>query len=332
MKLLGFILVVIYGAFLIQCSDGQRSKKEGGQTTSLNERVHQLLEMSSKRSLMRFNGNKFRDFVKMTPRNYSVVVMFTAMAPQRQCSICRHAHDEFHILANSFRYAHMASSRLFFAMVDFDEGSDIFQMMRLNTAPVFIHFPPKGKPKTADTLDIQRVGFSADAIAKWISERTDVAIRIFRPPNYSGTMACVLLIVLVATFLYVRRNNLDFLYNKTGWGLLALLFCFTMVSGQMWNHIRGPPFIHKTPSGGVAYIHGSSQGQFVLETYIVFFLNAAVTLGMILVTEGAANRGDVKKRRIVVILGLALFVTFFSLILSIFRGKAHGYPYSFLFK
>lgn len=46
--------------------------------------------------------------------------------------------------------------------------------MRLNTAPVFIHFPAKGKPKSADTMDIQRVGFSAEAIAKWISERTDI--------------------------------------------------------------------------------------------------------------------------------------------------------------
>jgi len=50
-------------------------------------------------------------------------------------------------------------------------------------------------------------------------------------------------------------------------------FCFAMVSGQMWNHIRGPPFAHKTSSGGVAYIHGSSQGQFVLETYIVMVLS-----------------------------------------------------------
>ncbi|XP_034245854.1 tumor suppressor candidate 3 [Thrips palmi] len=331
MRVLGFILVLIYGIVLIQTSDGQRSRKEPGQT-SLNEKVQQLLDMSGKRALMRFNGNKFRDFIKATPRNYSMVVMFTALAPQRQCSICRHAHDEFQILATSFRYAHMSSSRLFFAMIDFDEGSDIFQMMRLNTAPVFIHFPAKGKPKAADTLDIQRVGFSADAIGKWISERTDVAIRIFRPPNYSGTMACILLLVLVATFLYVRRNNLDFLYNKTGWALMASVFCFAMVSGQMWNHIRTPPFVHKTPSGGVAYIHGSSQGQFVLETYIIFFLNAAVSLGMILITEGAARRGDVKKRRIVVIVGLALFVVFFSSILSIFRGKAHGYPYSFLFK
>lgn len=48
--------------------------------------------------------------------------------------------------------------------------------MRLNTAPVYMHFPPKGKPKPADTMDIQRVGFSAEAIAKWISERTDIQV------------------------------------------------------------------------------------------------------------------------------------------------------------
>lgn len=41
----------------------------------------------------------------------------------------------------------------------------------------------------------------------------------------------------------------------------------------MWNHIRGPPFIHKVPNGNVAYIHGSSQGQFVLETYIVMVIS-----------------------------------------------------------
>ena len=35
----------------------------------------------------------------------------------------------------------------FIAMVDFDEGPDVFQIMKLNSAPVFMHFPAKGKPK-----------------------------------------------------------------------------------------------------------------------------------------------------------------------------------------
>lgn len=109
--------------------------------------------MNAKRPVLKFNLQKFRDFVKTTPRNYSVVIMFTALAPARQCAICRHAHDEYTILANSFRYSQGYSNNLFFAMVDFDEGSDVFQMLRLNTAPVFMHFPAKGKPKGMPLTD-----------------------------------------------------------------------------------------------------------------------------------------------------------------------------------
>ncbi|KAG8334393.1 tumor suppressor candidate 3 [Homalodisca vitripennis] len=156
----------------------------------------------------------------------------------------------------------------------------------------------------------------------------DSSIRVFRPPNYSGTMALVMLFALVAGFLYLRRNNLDFLYNKNLWGVTAVLFCFAMVSGQMWNHIRSPPFVHRSQSGGVAYIHGSSQGQFVLETYIVIILNGAIVLGMIMMTDAASRKsGDVRVRQIITVVGLAIVAVFFSVILSIFRSKAHGYPY-----
>lgn len=118
------------------------------QPQTLGERVQLLVDMNAKRPVLKFNLQKFRDFVKTNPRNYSVVIMFTALAPARQCAICRHAHDEYTILANSFRYSQAYSNNLFFAMVDFDEGSDVFQMLRLNTAPVFMHFPAKGKPKS----------------------------------------------------------------------------------------------------------------------------------------------------------------------------------------
>lgn len=216
-------------------------------------------------------------------------------------------------------------------MVDFDEGSDVFQMLRLNTAPVFMHFPAKGKAKGGDTMDIQRVGISAEAISKWVQERTDIQIRIFRPPNYSGTVAVVMLVAFVGGFLYLKRNNLEFLQNKQLWGLLAVLFTFAMVSGQMWNHIRSPPFVHKGQNGGISYFHGSSQGQLVFETYIVMVLNALVVIGMILLTESGAQN-DTRKGKLMAIVGLVFVAVFFSLLLSAFRSKAHGYPYSFLFK
>jgi len=324
-----FIFVIFLIFFLTVCSDVEAKKKE---SLSLADKVQQLTDLNFKRSIIRFNGNKYKDFIKTAPKNYSVVILFTAMAPQRQCAICRQAHDEFQIVANSYRYSQTYSNKLFFGMVDFDEASDVFQALQINTAPVFMHFPAKGKPKAADTMDIQRTGFAAELIAKWIGERTEVQIRVFRPPNYSGTVALVVLFGLIGGLLYLRRNNLEYFYNKNAWAVGALLFTFAMTSGQMWNHIRGPPFVHKTSSGGVAYIHGSSQGQFVLETYIVILLNGAISFGMILMTEAASSKGDVQKRRIMAIVGLAFLAFFFSLILSIFRSKAHGYPYSFLLK
>ncbi len=165
---------------------------------ALEEKVQQLTDLNAKRAVIRMNGNKFRDLVRNSPRNYSMIVMFTAMGAGRGCAICKQAADEYHLVANSYRYSQQYSNKMFFSMVDFDEGPDAFQIMKLNSAPVFMHFPEKGKPKKLDTMDIQRLGFGADAIAKWIGERTDVHIRVFRPPNYTST------IVMFAMFAMVR--------------------------------------------------------------------------------------------------------------------------------
>ncbi|XP_041500423.1 tumor suppressor candidate 3 isoform X2 [Microtus oregoni] len=291
-----FLLLLLL--LCIQLGGGQKKKEN-----LLAEKVEQLMEWSSRRSIFRMNGDKFRKFVKAPPRNYSMIVMFTALQPQRQCSVCRQANEEYQILANSWRYSSASCNKLFFGMVDYDEGTDVFQQLNMNSAPTFMHFPSKGRPKRADTFDLQRIGFAAEQLAKWIADRTDVHIRVFRPPNYSGTIALALLVSLVGGLLYLRRNNLEFIYNKTGWAMVSL-----------------------------SYIHGSSQAQFVAESHIILVLNAAITMGMVLLNEAATSKGDVGKRRIICLVGLGLVVFFFSFLLSIFRSKYHGYPYSFLIK
>jgi len=313
------------------------------------DKVKQLTDLNYRRPLIRLKGEQFRNLVKSSPKNYSVIVMLTALQPGRQCQICQQAHDEFQIVAHSWRYSPEYNNRLFFAMVDFDDGPDVFQMLKLNSAPTFMHFPAKGKPKKQDTLDLQRHGFAAEMVGRWVQERTEVSIRIFRPPNYSATVLIVLLFLVVGVMLYVRRNNLEFLYNKRGWGITAICIMLAMTSGQMWNHIRGPPFMHRNPqTGQVAYIHGSSQAQFVVETYLVMLMNGAVVVGMILLIEAGTpdEKGEKKavqsnsnasgeatgKKRIQALIGLAVMAIFFSLVLSVFRSKYGGYPYSFLIK
>ncbi|CAF0962488.1 unnamed protein product [Brachionus calyciflorus] len=240
----------------------------------LSEKVEQLTEWSLKKPVIRLNFDKFKHYVKSAPRNYSIVVMLTALASHRECQICRPANDEFQIVAQSWRYSPQFSNNLFFAMVDFDDAPDVFKMLNTASAPQFILFGRKqGKPKAADHFDISRVGFSAEQIAKWVNDRTEINIRVFRPPNYSGLLLAVLLVMMVGSLLYVKRNNLEFLFNKTSWSLIVIGAILIFISGQMWNQIRGPPMVYRNPqTGQVVYMSDDNDFQLVAETLIVYFI------------------------------------------------------------
>lgn len=329
------ILILCLASILIYHGSYAQSRAKG-----LDEKVQQLNEIRAKKNVIPLNLNRFKDYVKSAPRDYSFIVMFTAMAPSRKCAICHHVYEEFMVVADSYRLSPHYSSKMFFGVVDFDEGSEIFQMLRLNTAPIIMHFPAKGKPKPADSMDFERVGIHAEAIAKWVQDRTDVQIKVFRPPNYSSVITLITFFSIMGGFIYLKRNNLQFLYNRKMWAAASIVFCFIMVSGQMWNQIRGPPLYHKSKNGPV-YINGGSHGQFVLESYFIAALIGAVVIGMILMIEsgggvktadGPSQKSDSKKNRLQSVLGLILTCVFFSLILSVFRMKTQGYPYSFLFK
>ena len=57
--------------------------------------------------------------------------------------ICKEAYDEYQIVASSYRYSQaFGSNKLFLAMVDFDDGPDVFQVP--DDMINHIHFPAKG--------------------------------------------------------------------------------------------------------------------------------------------------------------------------------------------
>lgn len=120
-------------------------------------------------------------------------------------------------------------------MVDYDEGSDVFNSLSINSAPVFLFFSEKNtKTKNAEQLDIQRVGFNAEVIAKWVTEKTngEVNIRVIRPPNYATSIAILMLMVVCASILYLKRDNLEYLYNRTSWAIAAVTLVLVMTSGR----------------------------------------------------------------------------------------------------
>lgn len=44
--------------------------------------------------------------------------------------VTRQANEEYQILANSWRYSSAFCNKLFFSMVDYDEGTDVFQQVK----------------------------------------------------------------------------------------------------------------------------------------------------------------------------------------------------------
>jgi hypothetical protein len=59
------------------------------QGSKLDQKVQQLLDWNTRRSVITLSSEKFSSYVRTKPRNYSVIATFTALKPQRQCSVCK---------------------------------------------------------------------------------------------------------------------------------------------------------------------------------------------------------------------------------------------------
>lgn len=302
---------------------------------NLEEQVQQLNNMLERRPVMRLNADKFRRYIgsQSVPRNYSFIVMMTALSPQRTCHICRQAYEEFVVTANSYRSSQYSDSkRLFFGFVDYDEGSDIFNSLNINSAPCFLYFDEKGNFRKPDELNIQKLGFSADVLTRWITEKTGMSFKIIRPPNFFLPVVLIVLGLVGAGVLYISRDSLTMIFNRNLWAFTAVAIVLLMTSGQMWNHIRGAPLMQRGRNHD-SYIHGSSSGQYIVETYLVMFINAGIGVGMVLMTDNLRvdERSDLKRRKFLARVGFFMVIVFFSLLLSVFRQKSYGYPYRLLF-
>lgn len=302
----------------------------------LQEKIRQLSDWTNQRTVIKLDNGKFNSHVKGTPRNYSIIMMLTTLHSQRQCQMCRQAMDEFTVVANSWRYGkNFVDGLVFFTVADYDDTPDIFTSLKINTVPQIVHFPPKGKQKRVETetMDIYRIGFSAEAIVRFVSEKIGLQVLVVRPPDYFGNAIYLLPVLCLGVFVYFKRENLDYLYNKSSWAAMALVTMMLLTSGQMWNHIRGAQFMERDPQSGTSiYIHPWSDSQVVAESYIIFGLNLAVVSGFILLNEARIMKATVGKKRVVALSALGAIVFFFSLLLSIFKSKHQGYPYSFLLR
>ena len=164
-------------------------------------------------------------------------------------------------------------------------------------------------------------------------------IRVVRKPNYFYLMLLSISFCFFGAIVYLRQSTFGFLWNRQIYAIGALFVITYFTSGQMWNHIRGPPLMSRHPqTGQYMYIANSTQSQFALESYLIMTVELLTAVGFILLIEAGRksndSSSDVRKNRnrVLAMVGGGFVVFFFSLLLSIFRAKFQGYPYMLLFK
>lgn len=325
-KKLPFLVVAILLGSQITSQDQVAQKKFSEENKS------KMLRLRDADYLIKMDSEKFKNYVKTKNKRYSVVAMFTALKPNYKCTMCPDAKNEYDTLVSSYRTAYPDSEDIFFVMVDIYNSQEAFQLMNLKHVPALYYFPGTRKRKKIDTFDARRLGYKSVGMAGWLSEVARKKIKIIVPPDFTPLIyAAAFLFPFFILALWKPDIVTQILSNKTMWGLIVMTIVMIMTSGQMWNHIRKPPEANRDHNGNLQYIHGSRSGQFIFETYIVLGINAAISVGFILMNEVHSLKNKTFRKGIGFV-GLTMVVVFFALLLHVFRMKNRSYPYSFIFQ
>jgi oligosaccharyltransferase complex subunit gamma len=71
-------------------------------------------------------GDSLYDELTTTPRNYTAVVLLTALDAKFGCQLCKEFQPEYELLAKSWISKHKNSDGLFFGELDFANGKNTF--------------------------------------------------------------------------------------------------------------------------------------------------------------------------------------------------------------
>ena len=174
-----------------------------------------------------------------------------------------------------------------------------------------------------------------------------------RPINWFAWMTSITILLGSATALFVAWPYvLPVIQNRNIWAAISLISILLFTSGHMFNHIRKVPYVAGDGRGGISYIAGGFQNQFGMETQLIagmcmlfllapFLFQILSQLALILTCPDgllsfAAISLAIKVPRIVdekaqqaaaLIWGAVIFFIY-SFLLSVFRMKNGGYPFS----
>lgn len=269
----------LLGPFLTLALTSLTSFTTAAAAVDASTKFSALSRNAAKPGLIQLTSSLY-DTLVSAPRNYTSLILLTAMDAKFGCAMCKEFQPEYELLAKSWAAQHKGGDGLYITMLDFEKGKDVFMKLGLNTAPVLHLFPPTVGPG-ADPLHITdphnfeftQNHIPAEAIAQFIANHSPKKPEIVRPFDYSKVLKGVGAAVVGLAILKIAFTTLKpAIYSRNLWAALSLILILLFTSGHMFNHIRRVPYVTNNGRGGVSYIAGGFSNQFGLETQIIAVL------------------------------------------------------------
>ncbi|KAF9882445.1 oligosaccharyl transferase subunit [Colletotrichum karsti] len=272
-----------------------------------------------------------------SPRDYTVAVLLTALESRFGCQLCREFQPEWDLLGKSWTKGDKkGESRLLFGTLDFADGREIFMSLGLQTAPVLLLFQPTVGPHAVPAQDPLQYDFtsgpqSAEQVHAWLArhltDRPHPAIK--RPINWMRWISTITIVLGLGTVAVTASPYiLPIIQNRNLWAAVSLIAILLFTSGHMFNHIRKVPYVAGDGRGGISYFAGGFQNQFGLETQIIAAIYGVLAFCAISLTVKVPRIGDSKTQQVAVLAWGGVLFLMYSFLLSVFRIKNGGYPFS----
>ncbi|TAQ83691.1 hypothetical protein B7494_g7982 [Chlorociboria aeruginascens] len=262
------------------------------------------------------------DRLTATPRDYSVIVLLTALEARFGCKLCHEFQPEWDLLSKSWtRGDKEGESRLIYGTLDFVDGKNTFQSLGLQTAPVLLLFQPTLGPHAVSDSNPLRFDFtvgsqSAEQVHSWISRYlTDRPHPpVYRPINWVRVVVITTALLGTVTFLSVAWPYFQpILQNRNVWAAVSLIAILLFTSGHMFNHIRKVPYVAGDGRGGVIYFAGGFSNQYGLETQIVAAMYGLLSFATISLALKVPRIADPRTQQVAVLAwgGVVFVIIFF---------------------
>lgn len=290
------------------------------------ERVHQLKQLSATQGLVHLSYFHFQEWVAWSARNYSFLLLFVATTSELQCVFCGPALEEFAILGQSVRRSASLQDRLFLGVVDYPDGAEIFGRMGVQMVPSVVFVPAGRQPTPSQVIrmDVERRGYSAEAMSGWLAAAANVPVEIVRPPDYWKAYGLLGFVVLAGVLAAAAWKWGAFAPSRAIAELGVVVFCALMVSGHMFNRIRQTPPYQRSGQS-LILVSRVSNNQYAYETFLVCGLHLGFS-GCVIAVVGKTGPRHARKG-MVVAAATIMATLFYTCIVSLFRYKVDDYPY-----